>query len=81
VHKVIDAPGFVATFGQIGGEKLTRVPSGFAKDHPEAELLKHKDLTFGHRLSDADVSSPGLPDVIADSFAVAVPVMRWLASL
>jgi uncharacterized protein (TIGR02453 family) len=81
VHSVIDEPSFVATFGAIGGEKLTRVPSGFPKDHPEAELLKHKDLTFGHRLSDADVSSPGLPSIIADSFAVAVPVMRWLAAL
>ena len=69
----------MATFGQIGGEMLKRVPQGFPTDHPEAELLKHKDLTFGHRLSDDDVTSPGLPDVIADSFEVAVPVMRWLA--
>ena len=81
VHRFIDEPRFVATFGQMSGDKLKRVPQGFPADHPEAELLKHKDLTFGHRLSDDDVTSPGLPDVIADSFEIAVPVMRWLAAL
>ena len=51
VHAVIDEPRFVGDVrSDRSGEKLKRVPSGFPKDHPEAELLKHKDLTFGHRL-------------------------------
>ena len=81
VRRLIDEPRFVTTFGHLSGEALKRIPTGFAPDHPEAELLKLKDVTFGHRLSDADAGSPGLPDTIADSFEVAVPVMRWLASL
>jgi uncharacterized protein (TIGR02453 family) len=28
----------------VGGEQLTRVPSGFAKDHPRADLLRRKSL-------------------------------------
>jgi len=28
----------------VHGEQLTRVPSGFDKDHPRAELLRYKDL-------------------------------------
>jgi uncharacterized protein (TIGR02453 family) len=81
VRDLIDQPWFVATFGQISGDKLKRVPPGFPSDHPEAELLKQKDLTFGRRLADDDVMGPQLVDLIADSFAVAVPVMRWLATL
>ena len=81
VRALIDEPRFVATFGEISGDKLKRVPPGFAPDHPEAELLKQKDLTFGRRLADDEVMGPQLVDVIADSFAVAVPVMRWLAAL
>jgi len=81
VRGLLDDPTFKDTFGAISGDKLTRVPSGFPKDHPEAELLKQKDLTFGRRLADNDVFSPGLPDLIADSFEAAVPVMRWLARL
>ena len=81
VHDLIDNPSFAATFGQINGDRLTRVPQGYDKDHPESELLKLKDMTFGHRLADDDVTSPRLPDVLAESIAIAVPVMRFLARL
>ena len=81
VRGLIDEPRFAATFGPLSGEALKRAPTGFSPDHPEVGLLKLKDVTFGHRLSDADVMSADLPGTIADSFEVAVPVMRWLASL
>ncbi len=61
VRRLIDEPRFVATFGHLSGEALKRIPTGFPTDHPEAELLKLKDVTFGHRLSDADAGSAGLP--------------------
>ena len=67
--------------GVLGGETLTRVPTGFPKEHPEAELLKLKDMTFGRRLSDRDVYTPALVDTIVESMAVATPVMRYLATL
>jgi uncharacterized protein (TIGR02453 family) len=73
--------GFVKEFGGIDGEKLTRVPQGFAKDHPHAELLKLKDVTFGRRLADAEVFSPRLPETIAKSFAKAVPVFELLTTI
>ena len=78
---MLDDPAFVETFGEIHGDSLTRVPQGYPKDHPRADLLKLKDMTFGRRLSDDDVLSPGLPDVLADDFAKAVPVFRMLGSL
>jgi uncharacterized protein (TIGR02453 family) len=81
VRKVLDDPGFKDRFGGISGDKLKRVPPGYPADHPEAELLKHKDVTFGERLADADVMSPTLPDIVAESLGAAVPVMRFLARL
>ncbi len=81
VHAATDDPSFVATFGKVNGDRLTRVPQGYRQDHPEAELLKLKDVTFGQRLSDADVASPELPDRLVESLATAVPVMRMLATL
>ena len=62
-------------------ETTKRVPPGFPADHPDSELLKLRHLTFGHRLADADVMSPRLVDVVAESFAVAAPVMRYLSRL
>ena len=81
VRDVLDEPAFKHRFGAISGDTLKRVPPGFPADHPEADLLKLKDMTFGQRLSDADVLSPGLPDVVAESLRDAVPFMRFLAKL
>ena len=81
VHAAIDDRTFVAHFGNVSGDRLQRVPTGYPADHPDAELLKLKDVTFGRRLSDEEAFSPRLPDVIAGEFAAALPVFRLLASL
>ncbi len=81
VHAAIDGRSFRATFGDVGGDRLQRGPAGFAKDDPDIELLKLKDVTFGVALSDAEAQSGELPTLIADRLAVAVPVLRLLASL
>jgi uncharacterized protein (TIGR02453 family) len=81
VHAAIDGPAFKSTLGEVGGDRFKRMPAGFPADHPDAALLTLKDITFGRRLSDADVLTPGLPDTIADTFAAAIPVMRLLAEL
>ncbi len=84
VRAIIDDPAFVATYGEISADadhRLKRVPAGFPPDHPEAELLKLKDVVFGRRLSDAEAMSARLPDVLADTLAVGVPMMRLLSSI
>ena len=80
---VVDDPEFKSTFGDIGddGESLKRVPSGFPADHPAADLLRKKNVTFGRRLADADATSSSLPRVIADSFAIGTPLLRYLAAI
>jgi uncharacterized protein (TIGR02453 family) len=82
-RRLVDAPSFRDTFGTLSrdGHALQRVPSGFAPDHPEAEILKLKDVIFGRRLSDAEAHSAKLPDTIATTFAAAVPLLRYLAAL
>jgi uncharacterized protein (TIGR02453 family) len=81
LRELVDEPAFRSMFGSLGGDTLRRVPTGLPADHPEAELLKLKDVTFGRRLSDTDATSPTLPDLIADTFEQAMPVMRYLAAI
>ena len=80
---MVEAPAFVEAFGTIGddGESLKRVPAGYPADHPAADLLRKKNVTFGRRLSDQEALSPELPVVLADAFAVATPLLRYLAAL
>lgn len=81
VHAAIDDARFLAEVGPIRGEALTRVPAGFAKDHPDAGLLRLKDVIWSRPLSDADVLSPGLPETLASLYEASLPVLRLLASL
>ena len=82
VHEAIDDPAFRGEFGHVNAhERLSRPPAGVPADHPDIELLKMKDVTFGRRLADDEAFSPQLPDTIARSFAKALPVMRLLASI
>ena len=82
VRAAIEDPAFVGWFGEVRShEMLKRVPPGYAQDHPMADMLRWKDFVFGRRLADTEVISPGLPDLLADGFAAAVPVFRFLATL
>jgi uncharacterized protein (TIGR02453 family) len=76
-------PAFRDAFGAVSddGESLKRVPSAYPADHPAADLLRKKNVTFGRRLSDAEAMSPNLPVVLADAFETATPLMRWLATI
>jgi uncharacterized protein (TIGR02453 family) len=82
VRAALEEPGFVAWFGGVQShESLKRVPPGYPAEHPMADMFRWKDIVFGRRLSDAEVRSAKLPDLIADGFGAALPVFRFLASL
>ncbi len=91
-NTVLDNPGrvrealhdeeFVKWFGDAHShEELKRVPPGYPSDHPMADLFRWKDVIFGRRLSDKEVCSSTLPDLIADGFGAAMPVFRLLSTL
>ena len=77
----LNDPGFLARFEPVHGDALKRVPQGYAPDHPQAELLKLKDVTFGRELTDKETFSVDLPRILAGDFAAAMPVMAFLATL
>jgi uncharacterized protein (TIGR02453 family) len=82
VRAALEEPGFVATFGKVEShDTLKRIPTGLPADHPMAEMFRFKDIVFGRRLSDTEIRSPSLPDILADDYAAALPVFRFLATL
>jgi uncharacterized protein (TIGR02453 family) len=82
VREALQEPRFVEWFGGVHPhDELKRFPSGYPQDHPLAHMFRWKDVVFGRRLDDAEVLSPDLPDRLAEGYAAAAPVFRFLAKL
>ena len=82
VRAALEDQAFLAEFGPVEShESLKRVPPGFPADHPMADMARWKDVVFGRRLSDEEVYSPELPEILARAYATATPVFRFLSGL
>ena len=73
------AKGLTKRFGELDDEaKLTRMPRGFAEDHPAAKWLRYQSFTNGRLLKDSEVAGAGLPALLAKDFQGLLPLVRWL---
>ena len=73
------AKGLTKRFGGLDDEAvLTRMPRGFADDHPAAKWLRYQSFTSGRLLKDVEVTGPKLPALLAREFAALLPLVRWL---
>jgi uncharacterized protein (TIGR02453 family) len=76
---LLRAPVFRRRFGELGDEaRLSRVPRGFAPDHPAAEWLRYKSFTAGRELTKAEVLDPKLPARLEADIRAMLPLVRWL---
>ena len=44
IRKITTSRAFTNRVGTLGGDRLTRVPRGFAADHPSVDFLKHRQF-------------------------------------
>ncbi len=64
--------------GEVRGDTLTRVPKGFAADHPAAEWIKMKDWIFDVELDNAVATTPKLFEEVRVRFRLMMPFVRFL---
>ncbi len=80
--KLLGTAAFAKRFGGLtddeAGVRLTRVPRGFAPDHPAADWLRFASFTASRNLTDAEALSPKLVDNIMKDYALLLPMVRWL---
>jgi uncharacterized protein (TIGR02453 family) len=63
----------------VGGEQLTRVPAGYDKEHPRAELLRYKTLTTGRELgAPAWLATKRAQTEIVRAWRAMTPLVTWL---
>ena len=75
---VVRAPRFRKIFGEIIGDKLTKAPLGFPKEHPMIGYLRYKQFFVGIEVDEKKCHSPRFQETVAGVFADALPFLRWL---
>jgi uncharacterized protein (TIGR02453 family) len=81
IRRVIEAPEFLRYFGEISGESLKSAPRGYAPDHPQIDLLRHKQFTLVHQLSDEQVLAESFADHALQVFSAMKPFFGYLQPL
>ncbi len=77
--RILRDPTVKKKFGGLAEENmLTRMPRGYADDHPAAAVLRHQSYTLGRELTQREVLSAKLPDILAKEYALLLPLVRWL---
>jgi len=78
LRAIVESPGFRKTVGTLDGERLQRVPRGFAADHPAAEFLKYRQFLAGCELPPRLAASPKFYGTILNVFRQVTPLARFL---
>jgi uncharacterized protein (TIGR02453 family) len=78
LRSIVDSPAFKRHVGGLEGEKLTRVPRGFPKDHEAGEYLKYRQFIAGREFPPAFATSPAFYRTLLRVFAEVAPLSRFL---
>jgi uncharacterized protein (TIGR02453 family) len=77
-RSIVESPRFKKQLGALQGERLQRVPRGFAVDHPAAEYLKFKQLYAGRDFTIAETTGPKFYSSLLAVFKDMMPLVAFL---
>jgi len=78
-EKLVANPAVRRRFGGLDEDAmLTRVPRGFAADHPAGRWLRFQSFTLGRPLSDTQAISARLPALLEADYRLILPLVRWI---
>lgn len=75
---LVESPAFQRALGTVDGERLQRVPRGFAPDHPAAEYLKFRQFLAGREYPAALATSSRFYAELLKVFRLVAPMVRFL---
>jgi uncharacterized protein (TIGR02453 family) len=78
LHRIASAAAFRKAVGTLDGERLTRVPRGFQKDHPAAEYLKHRNFLAGREFPPEFATRTEFYPTLVATFRALMPLVRFL---
>ena len=77
--ELVKSPAFRRRFGEIQGEKLSKAPLGYPRDHQMISYLKYKQFFIGVELAETACQNKRFLDAVVRVFQETLPFVRWLA--
>jgi uncharacterized protein (TIGR02453 family) len=78
VEQTVRAARFRRLLGEVEGDRLTRLPRGFAADHPAADYLKYRRFVAGREFPAAFAHSREFYPTLLATFRALMPLVRFL---
>jgi uncharacterized protein (TIGR02453 family) len=77
-QKIVNRKQFRRLFGNLEGERLSRVPRGYAPDHPGAGYLKYKQFLVMRTFPAEQATEPSFYPMVIETFRGMLPLVRFL---
>jgi len=81
LRAVIGETSFKKTWGPLQGNAVKTAPKGFAKDHPDIDLIRQKQFLFNKKFEDKSVLSSGFQNEVISSFTAIRPFFDYMSSV
>jgi len=81
LQQILSSKEFIATFGQLEGEKLKSAPKGFSKDHPAIDLINYKQFLLIKKLTDEEVQSKQYLETVVSTFQAMRPFFDYMSEI
>jgi uncharacterized protein (TIGR02453 family) len=78
LRAIVESPSFRRTVGALEGERLQRVPRGFARDHEAADYLRYRQFLAGAEFPPAFATNPRFYSTVVTVFKRVAPLARFL---
>ena len=77
IRRIVTAPSFKRAVGALDGERLTRVPRGFAKDDPAADYLRYRSFLAGKEFPAELATRPAFYPTLVATFKGIMPLVGF----
>ena len=69
----LENPALKKNWGPLKGDTVITAPKGFDRNHPNLDLIRHKQFIFTREFSDQEVTAPDFLQVVNDSYRAIRP--------
>ncbi|MGB0255473.1 MAG: DUF2461 family protein, partial [Flavobacteriaceae bacterium] len=78
---IINAPAFKTVWGELQGAAVKTAPRGYAKDHPNIDLLRFKQHIFSIRYTEKEATATDFLYRLDDALQAVRPFVDYMSAV